>query len=406
MTDTVLIVDDEESVRRTFEEWLSAALPGAHVFAVPDAESALRVANEHAVDLAVLDWNLGSGSDGLRLLEDLVEFRPDVVAILVTGFAHQATPLDALRMGVRDYLDKNQDLNRDTFVAAVRKQLDRIRPAKHQRELNRRLAAFREAVEKVLPIVQTSAAFNDPVPLPAAVKSLLRFVIRGTRAADGALIVRHTSPDGAESTTAYGADGAALPAPNVPFGRSLAASVISFQEPVALNDFDPKSLGPVELLPFEANRSCILAAPLPVGSETVVVVELFDKAAPGFTDDDRRLLASAAEVGADLLRQAVAERQTHKLLFDAVEAALQATAHLSEAPAPVTSADAPPPAVIQRLKEGLRADTNAVADPDTTLRLVEAVRALALKHGPSAVDHCVRVVNDLRKLLDEITGSA
>jgi ActR/RegA family two-component response regulator len=404
MSDTVLIVDDEESVRRTFLEWLTAALPGAEVFAAPDAESALRVANEHPVDLAVLDWNLGSGSDGLRLLEDLVEFRPDVVAILVTGFAHQATPLDALRMGVRDYLDKNQDLNRETFVSAVRRQLDRIRPAKHQREMNRRLAAFREAVEKVLPIVRTSAAFNDPVPLPAAVKSLLRFVIRGTKAADGVLILRHTAPDGAESTATYGSDGESLPAPTVPFGRSLAASVISFQEPVALNDFDPKSLGPVDLLPFEANRSCILAAPIPVGSETVVVVELFDKAAPGFTDDDRRLLASAAELGTDLLRQAVAERQTHRLLFDAVDAALQATAHLGDAePAPTDPT--PPAAVMARLREGLGADANATTDPDRTLRLVEAVRALALKHGPSAIDHCVRVVNDLRKLLDEITGT-
>src|SRR3954469_22319003 len=156
MTDTVLIVDDEESVRRTFQEWLTAALPGARVFAAPDAETALRVANEHAIDLAVLDWNLGSGSDGLRLLEDLVEFRPEVVAILVTGFAHQATPLDALRMGVRDYLDKNQDLNRDTFVAAVRKQLDRIIPAKRQRELHQSLAAFRSTVEKVVPLVQSA----------------------------------------------------------------------------------------------------------------------------------------------------------------------------------------------------------------------------------------------------------
>ncbi len=197
MTDTVLIVDDEESVRRTFQEWLTAAMPDARVFAVADAESALRVANETAIDLAVLDWNLGSGSDGLRLLEDLVEFHPDVVAILVTGFAHQATPLDALRMGVRDYIDKNQDLHRDTFVAAVRRQLDRIRPAKQQRELNQRLAAFREAVEKVLPIVQTSAAFNDPVPLPAAVKSLLALRDpRDTAPADGALIVRHTAADG------------------------------------------------------------------------------------------------------------------------------------------------------------------------------------------------------------------
>ena len=181
MTDTVLIVDDEESVRRTFQEWLRPRCRACACSPPPTPSPPCCVANEHPIDLAVLDWNLGSGSDGLRLLEDLVEFHPDVVAILVTGFAHQATPLDALRMGVRDYLDKNQDLNRETFLAAVRRQLDRIRPAKRQRELNRSLAAFREAVEKVLPIVRTSAALNDPVPLPAAVKSLFRFLIRGTQ---------------------------------------------------------------------------------------------------------------------------------------------------------------------------------------------------------------------------------
>src|SRR4051794_31757418 len=194
MTDTVLIVDDEEPVRRTFQEWLTSARLNVRVFAVGDAESALLVANEHAVDLAVLDWNLGSGSDGLRLLEDLVEFRPDVVAILVTGFAHQATPLDALRMGVRDYLDKNQDLNRDTFLAAVRKQLDRIIPAKRQRELHQSLAAFRSTVEKVVPLVQSAAALNDPVPLPQAVASLCRFLIQATGARDGVLVLRHQGP--------------------------------------------------------------------------------------------------------------------------------------------------------------------------------------------------------------------
>jgi two-component system, NtrC family, nitrogen regulation response regulator NtrX len=34
------------------------------------------------------------------------------------------------------------------------------------------------------------------------------------------------------------------------------------------------------------------------------------------------------------------------------------------------------------------------------------VRALAVRHGPSAVDHCTRMVDDLRKLLDGITGTA
>ena len=68
--------------------------------------------------------------------------------------------------------------------------------------MNRSLAAFREAVEKVLPLVQTAAALNDPVPLPEAVKSLFRFLIRVTGAADGVLIVRHATADGTESTAA------------------------------------------------------------------------------------------------------------------------------------------------------------------------------------------------------------
>ena len=94
------------------------------------------LANQHTVDLAVLDWNLGAGNDGLRLLEDLYLFNPDVVAIMITGFAQQATPLDAMRIGVRDYLDKNQDLSRDTFLHAVRRQLEQIRPAKRARHLH------------------------------------------------------------------------------------------------------------------------------------------------------------------------------------------------------------------------------------------------------------------------------
>src|SRR5205823_3345430 len=150
--------DDEEPVRRTFQEWLAGSGLSCRVLAAADAEEALVLANQHPVDLAVLDWNLGAGNDGLQLLEDLSVFHPDIVAILVTGFAHQATPLDALRMGVRDYLDKNQDLNRDTFLQAVRKQLDRIRPARRQRAFNQSLREFREAVEKILPIVQATAA--------------------------------------------------------------------------------------------------------------------------------------------------------------------------------------------------------------------------------------------------------
>ena len=407
MTDTVLIVDDEEPVRRTFEEWLRGAGFGIRVLSASDAETALKLANENPVDLAILDWNLGAGLDGLRLLEDLALFRPDIVAILVTGFAAQATPLDALRMGVRDYLDKSADLSRETFLASVRNQLEKIRPAKRQREFNHSLAAFREAVEKVLPIVQTAAALNDPVPLPEAVRSLLRFAARAVGAADGALILRHVAADGTESLAAYGKGGALLPTAGVSFSRSLASSILSRQEAALLNEADLATSGMVELFPFEKGRKQILAAPLPAGAGSAVVLELFDKPA-GFTDDDRRLVGAAAEVGGDLIRQAIAERQTHRLLFDAVEAALKASTGVEKAlnTDVLSKPEEPPPAsVMASLREGLGSDANALADGGTTLRLVEAVRALAVRHGPSAVDHCTRLVNDLRKFLDEITGA-
>jgi ActR/RegA family two-component response regulator len=401
MSETVLIVDDEDGVRRTFQEWLTG-VPDVRVLAAADAEAALVSANEYPIDLAVLDWNLGSGSDGLRLLQDLVDFRPEMVAILVTGFANQATPLDALRMGVRDYLDKNHDLNRETFVAAVRKQLDKIRPAKRQRELNASLAAFRESVAKVLPLVRSAAALNDPVPLPDAIHALLRFLLRSTGAADGVLLVRHLHADGTDTCIAYGPDGKSLPAPEVPFNRSLAASVISLQEPAVMNDFDPATAGAVELMSFEKDRRSILAAPLRVGTGTHVVLELFDKAV--FTDDDRRLVDAAADIGTELLRQAMAERQTHRLLFDAVQAALSESENVSRT---LTSEpeEPPPPAVLEKLRQGLATDANAVIDADTGLRLVEAVRVLAVRHGPQAVRHCVTLVEDLRKLLDGITGT-
>lgn len=399
MAETVLIVDDEESVRRTFLEWLAGSGLPVRVFAAADSEAALLLANEHPIDLAVLDWNLGSGSDGLRLLEDLVEFRPDIVAILITGYAHQATPLDALRNGVRDYLDKNQELTREQFLAAVKRQLDRIVPAKRERAVNQTLAAFRQAVEQVLPLVRGAAALNDPVPLPDAVRGLFRFLLRTTGATDGALLVRHTA-DGADVMAAFNPDGQPLDTGRVPFHQSLAASVVSMQEPGVMTDLD--SATGVALMPFERGRASVLAAPLRVGAGVQVVMELFDK--PAFTADDRRLAAVGADLGAELLRAAVSERQTHRLLFDAVEAALRASADVSSVLAGPTP-DAPPPAaVMETLKLGLNADANALIDADTGLELVEAVRVLAVRHGPEAVRHCLRTVRSLRELLDGITG--
>jgi DNA-binding response OmpR family regulator len=399
--DTVLIVDDEQPVRQTLREWLQSADLGCEILTAADAEAALVLANNHPIDLAILDWNLGVGSDGLRLLEDLIVFHPDVVAILVTGYAHQATPLDALRMGVRDYFDKNQHFERDTFLAAVRRQLERIRPAKRERQVQRGLAEFREAVAKVLPLVQSAAALNNPLPLSDAIVGLFRFLLTTTNATSGALLVRGYDPDRQPSETyqAYNVDGTELPGPLVAFARSVAASVIALGEPSILR-LEGNLGGTFDLQPFERGHHVLMASPLNIGGGWQVVLELFDKSTGDFGDGDRRLLAVAAELGSETLRQSLAARQTQRTLFDAVAAALNvaetAEASLSQA----RPEEPPPPDVMARLRVDLQAPGAALA-ADDSLRLAEAIRVLALRHGAPAVKHCIHLVTSLRELLDQ-----
>lgn len=399
MTDTILIVDDETSVRQTVREWLTQADLDCDIVAAPDAEAALKVANERPIDLAILDWNLGTGDDGLQLLQDLAAFHPDIVAIMITGFANLATPLDAMRMGVRDYLDKNHDFSRESLTKSVKKQLDLIRPAKQVRRLHQTLVAFRSAMEQVVPLVQSAAALNEPVPLPDAIRSLVRFLMQVTRAQDGLLFARHYDAERrpSEHCRVFDANGLEIKLDGVPFGRSVAGSAASLGQPCLMNDLQAPAAGGVEFQSFERSHRNLLAVPMTVASGMHVVIELFDKAG-GFTADDQHIARSAAALGVELMRQALGQRQTHELLFDAVAAAMKASEQMA---ASLQGAPQEPQQVIEQLRAGLQ----TTHEDDASLRLAEAIRALSAKHGSTALEHCLKLVSDVHALLDRATGS-
>lgn len=407
--ETILIVDDEDAVRQTFYEWLTSADLGCTILLAADAEAALHLANQHTIDLAILDWALGAGDDGLQLLQDLGAFHPDVVAIMVTGYANQATPLDAMRMGVRDYLDKNHDLTKDTFLHAVKRQLTHIRPAKRARHLHQSLMAFREAVAKILPLVQAAAALNDPVPVPDAIRGLVRFLMQITGARQGILLVRSYEAERQPTEIAQAYDGAGnlLNVELVSFARSLAGTAVSMQEPCVVQDLS--QAGPLDLQPFEKGHRSVLAAPLLVDPGLHVVVELLDKQAPGavFGAEDKKLVQAGASLGADLLRQALGQRQAQQMLVDAVAAALGASEQMTQTLSGTAAQrlEQPPVAqVLDQLRAGLKISGSDSASADLSLRLAEAIRVLALKHGPVALKSCLQLVENVRALLDQVTG--
>jgi two-component system response regulator HydG len=99
----ILVVDDEESIRFTFESFLSDA--GYEVAVAADFSSALQRLDESDFDLIFVDIILGgrTGIDVMRVVRDR-ELSSQVV--IITGAPHLDTASDALRLGAFDYISK------------------------------------------------------------------------------------------------------------------------------------------------------------------------------------------------------------------------------------------------------------------------------------------------------------
>src|SRR5439155_11748374 len=240
--------------------------------------------------------------------------------------------------------------------------------------------------------------------------ALLQFLIQITKSGSGVLLARiydsHRQP--AEIFRAFNSAGEPITGDLVPFARSVAGTVVSRQEACTMNlEALPKSSS-VELQPFERGRRSLLAVPMTVTPAVHVVWELFDKmGGSGFTQEDQHLVATAADLGTEMLRQAMGDRQMHRVLFDAVEAALGAGDSVVESlrsTAAERMEQPPPRPVLDSLKESLGDSPGALVEPEETVKLAEAIRVLALRHGAQAVRHCLVLVQNLRSLLDSVGG--
>lgn len=99
----VLIVDDEEVIASTLQEFLEGE--GFEVGVAHNAPRALELAQTLEPDLALCDVQL-PGLDGLELLDRLVRFRPETLVMMITAFATVENAVAAFQRGAHDYLMK------------------------------------------------------------------------------------------------------------------------------------------------------------------------------------------------------------------------------------------------------------------------------------------------------------
>ncbi|HEY3026169.1 MAG TPA: ATP-binding protein [Pyrinomonadaceae bacterium] len=115
----ILIVDDEEPVRRLFVEYLNQTNSCA---SAANAQDALEILAKESFGLVITDIHM-PGLGGIELLRKITELYPETAVIIVSGVDRTQRVIDAVRVGAFDYLIKPIDL--DVLSLCVERALER-----------------------------------------------------------------------------------------------------------------------------------------------------------------------------------------------------------------------------------------------------------------------------------------
>jgi len=150
-TGRILIVDDELVVRDSLGKWFTSE--GYTVKTTGSAHEALDSFQPGTWDVALIDIKM-PGTDGIELQHRLHEADPDLIVIVMTGYASVETAVQALKQGAYDYITKPFDPDELVHL---------IGNAIQHRRAQREVVQLREHLQEVLPrteIIGTSPAMK------------------------------------------------------------------------------------------------------------------------------------------------------------------------------------------------------------------------------------------------------
>jgi len=164
---SILVVDDEESVRDSLSLWFVE--DGYRVECAENAKKALSILESDTFDIILTDLKM-PGMDGLEMLRRIKVLNKDSIIIVMTAFATVDTAVKALKDGAFDYVTKPFDP--DDLSHLIRNATRQITLAQENETLKKRVDSLEsvedligksEAIKRVLKEVESVAPTNSSV---------------------------------------------------------------------------------------------------------------------------------------------------------------------------------------------------------------------------------------------------
>ncbi len=157
----ILIVDDEESIRRSLAGILSDE--GFETDTVADGEKALTALREgeQAPDLVLLDIAM-PGRDGVEILAEIRQAWPALPVVMMSGHGTIETAVRATQLGAFDFIEK--PLSIEKLLLTLRHALDRSRLERENRQLRAESIRAHEILGRSAPIKKLKQQIQVAAP--------------------------------------------------------------------------------------------------------------------------------------------------------------------------------------------------------------------------------------------------
>lgn len=146
--ETVLIVDDEATIRRLLRQKLSKE--GYPCEEADTAEQTLSRLRSNSIELVILDIKM-PGKSGIELLPEIKANYPDTAVIMVTAVAETSVAIECMKQGVEDYICK--PFNLDEVMLSVKRTLEKrklqLKIKEYQQHLEEKVEAQTKEIRKL-----------------------------------------------------------------------------------------------------------------------------------------------------------------------------------------------------------------------------------------------------------------